>query len=99
MFVSEKVHELLDLNEEESHAQAVAILEVQLQPLRDRRKRVMDVVTKSRATAKKNKGLKKAGIKTPEQLEAEMLNEQFKQKFRERQKAKLEGGADEGETG
>ncbi|MHA2065867.1 MAG: hypothetical protein ACXABY_15970 [Candidatus Thorarchaeota archaeon] len=94
MFIDEKVHELLDMEEEESFTEAVALLTSQLQPLRDRRLRVVDAVNKRRTTAKKNKGLKKAGVQTVEEREAAEFHEKMKQRYKDKQK----GGEASGEN-
>lgn len=90
MFIDPKVHELLD---EGKDSEAIEMLTVQLQPLRDRRMRIGDAVNKRRTTAKKDKGLRQAGIKSPEQLEAEQFHEKMKQRYKDKQK-----GGEENET-
>lgn len=90
MFIDPQVHELLDAGEDDK---AIELLVQQLQPLRDRRMRIGDAVSKRRSAAKKNKGLKKAGVMTPEEVEAQDFEKKMKEKFRQKRQT-TDGGED-----
>lgn len=95
MFIDPKVHELLD---SERDSEAIEMLVAQLQPLRERRLRIGEAVSKRRAAAKQSKGLKGAGVKTPEEIETEKAYDQYLQRFLEKKRAK-EGGEQDGKEG
>lgn len=88
MFIDPKVHELLDENKDD---EAIEMLVAQLQPLRERRLQIGEAVSKRRSAARKNKGLKKAGVKTPELVEAEKAHEKYLQDYLEKKRA-VKGG-------
>ena len=85
MFIDPKVYDLLDNGKDE---EAKEIIVAALQPLRERRLRIGEAVSKRKAAARKNKGLKKAGVQTQEQREAESFHQAMLEKYRQKKSQK-----------